>query len=778
MSKVARGPAALAAIAAGLLAGAWAAALGVRVPHAWMAAVAVLGIGGLLAASTAGADARPGWRGWLLFGALAALLGQGLAPAPGPDLDVPRGVARLSGRVEHASASGARLVVEEGRALEGAPVPAGARVFVRGLDVPPGSRVRVLAQLSPRQPFLNPTPHPPWPSTSLDAVGAARSAAAVIETARLDQRVTHAVRRHLAARLRATLSPEAAALAATVLLGERGALDDGTSGAIRGAGLSHVLAVSGLHVTLIAGGLVALLAVALRRARWITSRLDASRAAKLLGVPIALGYAAVIGDAPSAWRAAITASLAWGLEAAGHRGHPIGVTAGAALIAAALHPEDLPRPGFALSILATAAIVSSPGARTTALWRTGLTVASRTMIATAPIVIWIFGALPLAGVLANVVVVPLATVLLIPALAIHAALACAAPPLAALSAPIAEGLARAFVAASEVFAAIEVGQALPPPSIAQGLVVASLCGTWLVATRARTRLVALALACLALGAGELHLRHTERPRGRVRATFLDVGQGDAILVDLPDGRLMAIDAGGAIGSGVDPGARAIVPLLRARRRDRVDVLVLSHPHPDHYGGLAAVLGAVEVGEIWDSGQAAAESEGGGIAELLANAGVPIRGPPELCDRSHRFGAARVDVVWPCPAFDPGWGPNENSLVLDLRFGARRFLFTGDAEEHAERSLLAHDLGSVDVLKVAHHGSRTSSAEPLLAMLRPRVAVVSAGRNNRFGHPHPEVWDRLVRATGCALRTDRHGGVIVETDGEDLRVTPTRGRCSQ
>jgi beta-lactamase superfamily II metal-dependent hydrolase len=131
------------------------------------------------------------------------------------------------------------------------------------------------------------------------------------------------------------------------------------------------------------------------------------------------------------------------------------------------------------------------------------------------------------------------------------------------------------------------------------------------------------------------------------------------------------------------------------------------------------------------------------------------------------------VRWPCPTFSSGWDANDNSLVLDLVFGARRFLFAGDAEAHAEGALLAMNLGTVDVLKVAHHGSRTSSGLPFLSAMHPEIALVSAGRNNRYGHPHPEVWDRIVAESCCALRTDRDGGVVVTTDGRDLDLTARR-----
>ncbi len=769
---------ALAAIATGLLAGAWLAVFGVRAPFAWMASVAVLGIGGLLVASTSQAAVRPSRVAWLVFAVLAAVVGQGLAPYPPAELGVPRGVARAEGIIERASGDGAVLRLSGGSTLEDEPMPAGARIFVRGLDAPPDTHLRVLARLSPRQVLHNPSPHPRWPSRPLAAVGRARSRPVVLHEAPLHRRIAHAVRGHVRSRLEETLPPDAAALGRTLLLGERHAMADEPRDAIRGAGLSHVLAVSGLHVTLLAGACVALLGLAFARLRWITARVDARRVAKLAGIPIALGYALLVSDAPSAWRAAITASLAWGLAAAGRRAHPVGVTAGAALLLAALRPDDLARPGFALSILATAAIVTEAGIQPEAIWKTGLRIATRTMIATAPIVIWLFGALPLVGLLANLVVVPLATVILLPVYAVHALLAAVAPELSAPTAPLVEVSARAFVAASEVFAMVPLGRELPPPSLLQGLAVGGLCVGWLASSKARTRLALVAVAVLVIASAEVHLRHTEQPTGQLRVTFLDVGQGDAALVDLPDGRLMVIDAGGSVGGGPDPGSRVLVPLLRARRRSRVDVFVLSHPHPDHYGGLPALLEAFEIGEIWDTGQAEAETPEGALATALRESGVRVRGPDELCGRTHRFGDARIDVRWPCPEYDPGWGPNENSLVLDLHFGSRRFLFTGDAEVHAEGNLVRQALGGVDVLKVAHHGSRTSSAAALLEMLRPRVAIVSAGAHNRYGHPHDDVWERIRGASRCALRTDVNGAAVVRTDGANLEVRPTRGRCSR
>ena len=158
-------------------------------------------------------------------------------------------------------------------------------------------------------------------------------------------------------------------------------------------------------------------------------------------------------------------------------------------------------------------------------------------------------------------------------------------------------------------------------------------------------------------------------------TFLDVGQGDAALLETA-GHAALIDAGGSIGGGPDPGALAVLPLLRARRITHLDWVVLSHPHPDHYGGLRAVLDSVSVGELWDTGQAEAEATdtAGPVAQLLASArehGARVaRTARALCGREHTLGGARVRVLAPCPTFDLGRGANDNSFVLRVAHGAR------------------------------------------------------------------------------------------------------------
>jgi competence protein ComEC len=209
------------------------------------------------------------------------------------------------------------------------------------------------------------------------------------------------------------------------------------------------------------------------------------------------------------------------------------------------------------------------------------------------------------------------------------------------------------------------------------------------------------------------------------------------------------------------------------------VMVLSHPHPDHFLGLESVIREVEVREFWDTGQGLLEGAGPAYARihaLLKERGVKVRGPSELCGRRSRFGV-QLEVVAPCPGVRSDWSENDNSFVMRLVLGDRAFLFTGDAEHAAEAALLERGLTlSADFLKVGHHGSRTSSTAAFLDAVRPRFASLSTGVRNRFGHPHATTLAALGARAITPLRTDRVGGVRLQTDGRLLEVnTVTLGQ---
>jgi len=232
---------------------------------------------------------------------------------------------------------------------------------------------------------------------------------------------------------------------------------------------------------------------------------------------------------------------------------------------------------------------------------------------------------------------------------------------------------------------------------------------------------------------------------------------------------MLIDGGGLVGSPVDTGQAVIAPVLRARRRSALAIVVLTHPHPDHFGGLISALAGVDVGEFWDTGQGEIEGAGPAYAVLLAGLrarGVPIVRPTSLCGRPRSWGGAEIEVLAPCPGPVPFANPNDNSFVIRVTFGRRAALLVGDAERAEEESLLTTRPSSLhaDFLKVGHHGSATSSSPDFVAAVGAANVVISCGVRNRFGHPHALTL-RTLTAAGHVHRTDREGSIRWQTDGQ-------------
>lgn len=734
-----------------------------------------------------GASSFTLWLGAKLLLAAGLVIGLCLAPRSEPELlplPIPmpiEGTSRLRARVEEVrhgreGRATSRIRVLWGERLDdGARMPEGARLLTTPYPLPEGAVVDLLASVRPTMPFRNPSPHPQPPSAH-PTRGIARLASA--DAVRVishpwPARLWDVLRSHVRTRLVETLPADVEPVARAILLGDPDALEAGDADAVRAAGLSHVFAVSGMHVTLLAGISVWLLRRALLRVRWLAESYDCARVAAGMGIPLALSIAAFTGGAPSGWRASLTTAIAWAVTACGRRPNPVAVGSAACLVFGVITPADALRPAFLLSIAATAALVSQPSTtRGDALHdlRSLVGINVRTTLATAPVVWWSFGSLPLIGLLANLLLVPVGNALLLLASA-HALLSSVTPGLDGLSAGLLSMTARAFLRGAGACSELDPRLVLPVLSIAQGLALAAATAGLLFLHRRRGRTYVLVAALAIGGAEEWRVRVSERPRGALRVTFVDVGQGDAALVDLPNGELMLIDAGGNPQGGPDPGARALLPLLAARRRDQLHTVVLSHPHPDHYGGLAALIERLPIGELWDSGQAEAEADlvetsrqSRDLMDRAAARGARVLSPSELCVQPRSYGEATVRVIAPCPSFDPGYGPNDNSIVLRIDYAGRSVLFPGDIEGHAEQQLAGrHAPLRADVLKVPHHGSRTSSSEMLLHAVQPSVAVVSAGAWNPFGHPHPEVMARLRRHVNHIVDIGQRGGTIVRIE---------------
>ncbi len=669
---------------------------------------------------------------------------------------------------------------ECGDPLDGPPRPIGSmrvRLYGAPEHLGRGDHLRLVVDLAAVDLWRNPEQPNPWPRLALNEVTASGTVVDVSELqpssgllARIDQFRAHARRR-----IEASYSEEMAPYARALVLGETD-LGHADRQAFRDSGLAHLLAVSGTHLILAVLALASLLRALLLRWSWLAGRIDVGRISAAVCVVAAWLYADFAGGGGSAYRAAAMMSIAMLARSAGRRPLASRCFAWSLLIGAAVEPLAMCELSFSLSVGATAGLlaVQSLTRAQSRGWLGRLAAAqlstAAAMLGCAPVLLMVGPKLPLLGVAANVIAAPIGELAALPLCLAHSLLwwSPAAEHGAAL---LASGALLAVRAVAWSAAESAYGQlVLPLPTPWQFLVVLlAVLSSWRRAGRAR--LLRIGLAALLLLGFELVANQQGAPRDLLRVSVLDVAQGDGILVDLPDGRLMLIDAGGVVGSPVDPGQRVLLPVLRARRRRRIDVVVLTHPHPDHYGGLLSMLPELEIGELWISGAVGQDptSPLGPLLARLRDRGVVFRGTEELCANARHFGQARVELLAPCPSHDPEQNINDSSLVLRLSMGKRVALLMGDAELASERALLARkrDLLRADLLKVGHHGSATSSSRSFVAAVSPAVAVVSCGVRNRFGHPHPNTLDTFASAGSTLLRTDRGGAVVWQTDGEQV-----------
>ena len=271
-----------------------------------------------------------------------------------------------------------------------------------------------------------------------------------------------------------------------------------------------------------------------------------------------------------------------------------------------------------------------------------------------------------------------------------------------------------------------------------------------------------------------------RTKGRLELTVLDVGQGDSLLVVFPGGKTLLIDGGGAFGgfpgreehNGVDPGEEAVSPYLWSRGFQKLDVVALTHAHQDHLGGLIAILENFRVAKLW-IGREVSSPALTRLEELARERKIIIE--HELRGGSFSWDGVDGDFLWPEIVHEevsPS-AKNDDSLVLRLHYGSETILLPGDAEKQAEGEILSENNPEAmrsNVLKIGHHGSKNSTTPEFLAAVQPHVGIISAGEDNPYGHPSPELLERLKNAGVRTLRTDRDGAVHVLTDGTRLEIT--------
>ncbi|MFC6666239.1 DNA internalization-related competence protein ComEC/Rec2 [Deinococcus radiopugnans] len=504
------------------------------------------------------------------------------------------------------------------------------------------------------------------------------------------------------------------------------------------SGLAHLMALSGQNVALITVVLIWLFGWLRWPPLW------------RYGVPalLLLPYLALVGVSPSITRAVIMGFTVLAALALGRgRPDPFGLLALTAVVCLLLFPLWLLDIGFQLSFLAVLALTLSLKAagklpERWPLWlRLALVATVLAELGTLPVIAATFGQLPVVGLPAN-----LAAGAVMTALVPLGFLAGLLGPAAAVINPLVELLAALLLGIVKVFGQAPVltwGQ-VSPAGFAAYAVCAAAGVLWLWdRVRLRTVLgVALACTLLTVLPGKLH-----PPREIV---YLDVGQGDATLVRLPHLTVL-VDAGGSVGSDYDVGGKTVVPALRALGVRKIDVVIGTHADTDHMEGISGVLRALPVGELWIGQRKTDDPVLTAVLGAAQEAGVPVR-EVRRGDQIASDGVS-LTVLWPTGQV---WSTedNENSVAVRLESGSWHTALLGDLPDPAEHFL---GLGHLNLLKVAHHGSRFSTDAELLRETAPADAVISVGRNT-YGHPNPEMLTRLTTAGAKVWRTDQQGTI--------------------
>ncbi|MBN2574832.1 MAG: DNA internalization-related competence protein ComEC/Rec2 [Deltaproteobacteria bacterium] len=698
-----------------------------------------------------------------------------------------------------------RIEVES---VGGRPVPATLVLLVaNGVpDLAPGDWVRFAGRLYLPRGFANPG----LPDQRLlarargiDFVGAVRSPSDLQRIPGRPGWLAYArrwalrVRQAMVLAIDQRLREPAAGFVRAMVVGERTNVPDAVEDGFRAAGATHVLSVSGLHLAVVVALVFHFLKrLAARLPAWAL-RIPPKVLASLLALPVTGFYTLLTGEAIATVRSAIMAAVVLGATIVNRPlslASSIGAAASLLLLRAPAAILDVSfQLSFAsvigLGLFARFLLPSTPAVRRRGWRRVGrwlcqsVSASVAACLVTTPIIAHHFGEITPAAPLGNLVLVPVVELAVLPCGLVGALLALAHPWLGVGLLWAAGHAAELALSLAEGFRRFAPVLLVRFPNACETVLLVGVAGCLLRAlalhARSRKRWLVAATVAASLAATSLVARHVIRlVRTDLRVTFLDVGQGDSAVIEGPQGFVALIDGGGRFDGRLDTGARIVEPVLRAAGISRLDLVVLSHPHPDHLNGLLRVLERFPVGALWTSGD---DGRNPVYGKLLALAGA--RCVPTPVPGTHAHAGLVVQAVGPWLAghigVPPGLSTNDASLVVRLAYAGRRVLFTGDIGHAGEAELLDRRAAgaslAADILKIPHHGSRHASGAEFLDAVAPSLAVASAGRFNRFGLPNPAALERYLKRHVQVLRTDRNGAVTVTVDEKGgLRVSCAHG----
>jgi competence protein ComEC len=608
-------------------------------------------------------------------------------------------------------------------------------------------------------------------------------------------------RDHIRTFLNRKADPRTCSIFKALVLGEQGDIPEEVKEYFILTGTAHLLAISGDQFGIVALLSFSLLLWILKRSEFLLLTLDVKKWAAGLTVPCIVLYAFIAGGGISVIRAAIMVITFFLSILFSRERNLLHTLALAAFLILIFSPPSLFDVSFQLSFLAVLSILYWVPRLSQRLKKEGISVLLGTswrmnllkyitlpllvtavaILGTAPLVVFHFNRFSPIGFFTNLFIVPWVGFVIVPLSLAASIFSFFFTPLAALLIYVNGFVTLLLLKVLALFASVPYGSLFISTPTPFEIILFYLLFFSVVHLRNGKKIQYLfAALCLAFILDFAFWNLGDSFQQNLRLTFIDVGQGDSILIEFPKGKKMLIDGGGLHEDRFDVGKNVIAPFLWWKKIRRIDTMVLTHPDPDHLKGLTFIASQFSIGQFWDNGCQTESEFHLQLKKILMDKKIKTQSLNERTP-AQIINGVEISFVNP-PAWDSARRNVQNlsnlnnaSLVMRLRFKNISVLLTGDIEEEAEgRLLMKEDVLRSDILKIPHHGSSSSSSPPFLQRVKPAYAILSVGERNIGKLPHPEVLKRYSRLGTRLYRTDKNGAITLVTDGEKIEIKPSSG----